>query len=266
MASQPASEQPCLLEETSRGITTLTLNRPHAFNALSEDLLDAMTEAFGRLTSDDTTRVIVLAANGKAFCPGHDLKEMRASSSQEYYQTLFQRCAEMMQSIVRCPKPVVARVHGLATAAGCQLVATCDLAVASSTAAFGVSGIKQGLFCSTPSVALSRNVGRKQAFEMLFTGEFVSAEDAVRLGLVNRAVEPDELDSAVDSLVASMLEKPQSAIEIGKSMFYQQLEMPVAEAYDFAGNVMACNMMEADASEGIDAFIEKRRPTWFEEK
>ena len=246
----------------ARGVVTLTLNRPQAFNSLSQGLLAALQAELDRLQDDATARVVVLAAAGKAFCAGHDLKEMRAEPSLAYYQALFEQCAQMMLSLQRLPVPVVAKVQGIATAAGCQLVAMCDLAVAASSAKFAVSGVNLGLFCSTPSVALSRNLGRKAAFEMLVTGEFISAAQALDKGLVNRVAALEELDAAVEALVASIVAKPRVAVAMGKALFYRQLETGIQQAYEDAGNTMACNMMEASALEGVQAFIEKRAPQW----
>ena len=246
----------------ARGVVTLTLNRPQAFNSLSQGLLAALQAELDRLRDDATARVVVLAAAGKAFCAGHDLKEMRAEPSLAYYQALFEQCAQMMLSIQRLPVPVLARVQGIATAAGCQLVAMCDLAVAASSAKFAVSGVNLGLFCSTPSVALSRNLGRKAAFEMLVTGEFISAAQALEKGLINRVAVPEELDAAVETLVASIVAKPRVAVAMGKALFYRQLESGIEQAYEDAGNTMACNMMEEAALEGVQAFIDKRAPQW----
>ena len=245
-----------------RGVVALTLNRPAAFNALSEGMLAAIATELDAIANDDRARVVVLGAAGKAFCAGHDLKEMRAEPSLDYYQRLFAQCTQVMLAIQRLPVPVIARVQGIATAAGCQLVATCDLAVASSEARFAVSGVNLGLFCSTPSVALSRNLSRKAAFEMLVTGGFISAEEARIKGLVNRVAEPDRLDAEVESLVASIVAKPPAAIAMGKALFYRQLETGIAAAYDDAGQTMACNMMDASALEGVQAFIEKRPAKW----
>ena len=257
------TEQALLLcERDSRGVVTLTLNRANAFNALSEGMLAALQSAMNGLMDDDQVRVLVIAAAGKAFCAGHDLKEMRAEPSLDYYRTLFEQCTKMMMTVQKLPVPVIAKVQGIATAAGCQLVAMCDLAVASNTARFAVSGVNLGLFCSTPSVALSRNLGRKAAFEMLVTGEFISADEALAKGLVNRVVEPEQLDAEVERLVASIVTKPRVAVAMGKQLFYRQLEMGIAAAYDDAGRTMACNMMDAAALEGVQAFIEKRPPTW----
>jgi enoyl-CoA hydratase/carnithine racemase len=245
-----------------RGVVTLTLNRPQAFNALSSGMLTALQSELDALKHDETARVLVLAAAGKAFCAGHDLKEMRAQPSLDHYQELFAQCARMMLSLTRLPVPVIARVQGTATAAGCQLVAQCDLAVASSAARFAVSGVNLGLFCSTPGVPLTRNVARKAAFEMLVTGEFIDAAQACARGLVNRVVEPDALDAETERLVSSILAKPRVAIAMGKELFYRQLELGIEAAYQAAGQTMACNMMEGAALEGVQAFIDKRTPRW----
>jgi enoyl-CoA hydratase/carnithine racemase len=249
-------------ERDERGVVTLTLNRPQAFNALSEALLAALQRELDALEADEGARVVVLAGAGKAFCAGHDLREMRAQPSLDYYQRLFTQCARMMLSLRRLPIPVIARVHGIATAAGCQLVAQCDLAVASREARFAVSGVNLGLFCSSPSVPLSRNVPLKQAFEMLVTGDFIDAAEARARGLVNRVVAPESLDAEVESLVAGILRKPRVAIALGKELFYRQSELDLAAAYDAANRTMACNMMDEAALEGVQAFIEKRAPRW----
>lgn len=251
-----------LQSRDERGVVTLTLNRPSSFNALSEGMLGALEQALGEVAADESVRAVVIAAAGKAFCAGHDLKEMRAEPSLGYYQQLFERCGAMMLSIQKLPVPVIARVHGIATAAGCQLVAVCDLAVASSEARFAVSGVNVGLFCATPSVTLSRNLGRKEAFEMLVTGEFISAQEARDKGLVNRVAPPAELDAAVESLVASIVAKPRRALALGKALFYRQLETGIEAALDDASQTMACNMMDESALEGVQAFIEKRAPSW----
>ena len=258
----PSAESLVLHTRDARGVVTLTLNRPQAFNALSEAMLGALQQALDGVAADDEARVVVLAAAGKAFCAGHDLKEMRADPSLAYYQRLFAQCAEMMLSVQRLPVPVIARVQGIATAAGCQLVAMCDLAVAASDARFAVSGVNLGLFCSTPGVALARNLQRKAAFEMLVTGEFVSAAQAQQKGLVNRVAAPEQLDAEVESLVASIVAKPRVAVALGKQLFYRQLEVGVEAAYEDAGRTMACNMMDEAALEGVQAFIEKRKPAW----
>ena len=251
-----------LREQDSRGVVTLTLNRPSAFNSLSEAMLAALQAELDALAGDESVRCVVLAAAGRAYCAGHDLKEMRAEPSLAYYRELFTRCGKVMLAIQRLPVPVIARVHGVATAAGCQLVATCDLAVAVETARFAVSGVNLGLFCSTPSVALSRNVGRKTAFEMLVTGEFLSAGEAQARGLVNRVVPAEALDVEVERLVASIVAKPRAAVAMGKALFYRQLEMGVEAAYQTAVQTMACNMMDENALEGVQAFIDKRPPQW----
>jgi enoyl-CoA hydratase/carnithine racemase len=251
-----------LRSQDERGVVTLTLNRPHAFNALSETMLAALQREFDAIAKDEAVRVVVLAAAGKAFCAGHDLKEMRARPSLDYYERLFSQCSEMMLGIQRLPAPVIARVQGVATAAGCQLVAMCDLALAASTAKFAVSGVNLGLFCSAPGVALSRNVLRKAAFEMLVTGEFISAVDAKVRGLINRVVEPEQLDAEVEKLVALIIAKPRIAVAIGKEFFYRQNELGIAAAYEAAAQTMACNMMDEAALEGVQAFIDKRQPLW----
>jgi len=245
-----------------RGVVALTLNRPQAFNALSEAMLAALAAELEAIGRDESARVVVLGAAGKAFCAGHDLKEMRAEPSLAYYQRLFTQCTQVMLALQRLPVPVIARVQGIATAAGCQLVAMCDLAVASSDARFAVSGVNLGLFCSTPSVALSRNVARKTAFEMLVTGGFIDAEEARAKGLVNRVAAPERLDAEVEALAASIVAKPRVAIALGKALFYRQLETGIAAAYLDAGQTMACNMMDASALEGVQAFIEKRPAAW----
>ena len=259
-----AKEPVVLRSQDARGVITLTLNRPQAFNALSEAMLAALQREFDAIAQDESVRVVVLAAEGKAFCAGHDLKEMRAAPSLEYYQRLFAQCAEMMLGIQRLPVPVIARVQGIATAAGCQLVAMCDLAVASSTAKFAVSGVNLGLFCSAPGVALSRNILRKAAFEMLVTGEFISAQEAQARGLVNRVAEPEQLDAEVEKLVATIVAKPRIAVAMGKQLFYRQAELDIAAAYKTAAQSMACNMMDEVALEGVQAFIDKRKPRWNE--
>jgi enoyl-CoA hydratase/carnithine racemase len=251
-----------LQAKDERGVVTLTMNRPANFNALSEEMLTALQEALDAVAKDETVRVVVLAANGKAFCPGHNLKEMIATPELAYYQKLFAQCSRVMLAIQKLPVPVIARVHGIATAAGCQLVAQCDLAVASTDAKFAVSGVNLGLFCSTPSVPLLRNVPAKFAMEMLVTGDFISAQQAQERGLVNRAVAPDQLDAEVQKLVDSILAKPRAAIAMGKDLFYRQREMGLEAAYQLAGQTMAVNMMDHCAQEGITAFTEKRKPDW----
>lgn len=249
---------PVLRHDDGRGVTTLTLNRPDAFNALSEDVLAALKQQLQALSQDEALRVVIIAAAGKAFCAGHDLKEMLAQPQLAYYQGLFARCGEVMLAIQRLPVPVIAKVQGVATAAGCQLVAQCDLAVAASNARFAVSGVNLGLFCSTPAVALSRNLPRKQAFEMLVTGEFIDAETARSRGLVNRVAAPEALDDAVQSLAASILAKPRTALALGKELFYRQLEKGIEAAYADAVQTMACNMVDACAQDGVRGFVEKK--------
>jgi enoyl-CoA hydratase/carnithine racemase len=255
-----ADEAVVLRSQDVRGVVTLTMNRPQAFNALSEAMLSALQRELEAIAVDESVRVVVLAAEGKAFCAGHDLKEMRATPSLDYYQELFAQCSKMMLAVQRLPVPVIARVQGIATAAGCQLVAMCDLAVASSTAKFAVSGVNLGLFCSAPGVALSRNVLRKAAFEMLVTGDFISAQEAKERGLINRVAEPEQLDVELEKLVASIVAKPRVAVAMGKELFYRQAELGIAAAYEAAGETMACNMMNEAALEGVQAFIEKRSP------
>ncbi|MBI5257047.1 MAG: enoyl-CoA hydratase [Burkholderiales bacterium] len=257
------TEDPLVLRTMdARGVVTLTLNRPQAFNALSEALLEALKTELTQIARDEQARVVVLAAAGRAFCAGHDLKEMRAAPSQGYYEALFTQCSQVMLALQRLEVPVIARVQGIATAAGCQLVAMCDLAVAARDARFAVSGVNLGLFCSTPSVALSRNLSRKAAFEMLVTGGFISAEEALAKGLVNRVVDATALDGEVEALVASIVSKPRLALAMGKQLFYRQLELGIEAAYADAAETMACNMMDESALEGVQAFIDKRPPRW----
>ena len=251
-----------LCTQDAQGIRTLTLNRPEAFNALSEAMLAALQAELDAAAADPALRVLVIAAAGRAFCAGHDLKEMRAEPSLAYYQRLFAQCTKLMLAIQKLPVPVIAQVQGIATAAGCQLVGMCDLAVAASDARFAVSGVNLGLFCATPSVALSRNLSRKAAFEMLVTGAFIGAEEAREKGLVNRVAAPDALSAAVAELAASIVTKPQVALAMGKALFYRQLEVGIGAAYQDAGQTMACNMMDASALEGVQAFIDKRKPVW----
>jgi enoyl-CoA hydratase/carnithine racemase len=258
---------PPVLTMRDGAVTRLVLNRPAARNALSQSLMAALQETLDAAARDEALRVIVLAANGPAFSAGHDLKEMAShrcdvDAGREAFAQIFALCSRLMQSIVRHPKPVIAEVQGIATAAGCQLVASCDLAVASTAARFATPGVNIGLFCSTPMVALSRNVTRKHAMEMLLTGEMIGAEDAQRIGLVNRVVAPDLLESATMKLARQIAAKPVRTVKIGKEAFYRQLEMPLAEAYDYASEVMTKNMLAAEAEEGIGAFLEKRAPKW----
>ncbi len=259
---QPAADPPIVEMQRKGGIVTLTMNRPSQYNALSEAMIAALDDALIAVAADETARVVILAGAGKAFCAGHDLREMRAAPSLEYYRNLFGQCAKMVMTIQRMPQPVIARVHGVATAAGCQLVAMCDLAVAAQEAKFAVSGVNLGLFCSTPSVALSRNLPRKAAFEMLVTGEFIDAQTAVQRGLINHAVPADQLDAEIDRIARLIEGKPAVAIAAGKGLFYRQLETGIDAAYQLAGQTMACNMMAEPTLEGVQAFIEKRKPNW----
>ena len=262
VTADQAVSQSILLRDDNDGITTLTLNRPAQYNALSGEMLDELQHALDAIDRDESVRVVVIAANGKAFCPGHDLKEMRSSEEREFHQAMFAKCSKMMLTVNQLRQPVIARVNGIATAAGCQLVANCDLAVASEDARFAVSGINVGLFCSTPAVPLSRNMGRKQALHMLLTGDFISAQTAQSYGLVNEVVPAAELEQATVTLAQKIISKSAHAIALGKDMFYRQLPMDLSEAYAYAAERMACNMDSHDAREGIDAFIEKRKPVW----
>ncbi|WP_435684798.1 enoyl-CoA hydratase [Sedimenticola selenatireducens] len=257
-----AADDALVLREDRDGIAYLTLNRPNQFNALSEELLDALQANLDAIAEDKSVRVVVLAGNGRAFCAGHDLKQMRTQNERAYFQQLFTRCGQVMTRISSLPQPVIARVHGIATAAGCQLVASCDLAIAEEGSRFAVSGINVGLFCGTPSVPLSRNVGRKQAMEMLLTGGFIPAQQAAAQGLVNRAVPLEQLDDEVLKLARTICDKSSASVALGKAMYYKQLEMGVEQAYQFASEAMADNMMFEDVGEGIDAFTEKRPPNW----
>jgi enoyl-CoA hydratase/carnithine racemase len=258
---------PVLLREDKAGIATITLNRPAALNALSEALMGALQEEFDAIAVDRSVRVVILRAEGRAFCAGHDLREMEsarasADKGRAYFNTLFGQCSRLMTSITRLPQPVIAQVHALATAAGCQLVASCDMAVAADHAKFGVNGVNIGLFCSTPMVALTRNVARKHAFEMLTTGEFIEASRAAEIGLVNRVVPADDLDAETRALAEKVAGKLAAAVHIGKRAFYEQAEMTLDAAYAHTGRVMAENMLMRDTAEGIQAFLEKRQPDW----
>ena len=256
------TNQPALLRSDRDGVTTLTLNRSQQRNALSRTLIAELHEALNRIAVDPSVRVVVLAAGGPAFCSGHDLKEMRANTEPTFYETLFAACSAMMLAIVKLPQPVIARVHATATAAGCQLVASCDLAIAADGAQFATPGVNIGLFCSTPMVAVSRILPRKHVMEMLLTGEAIDAATAARLGLINRAVPADQLDAEVARTAGLIVAKSPLTLKIGKEAFYRQLEMDQAEAYSYASAVMARNMATRDAAEGIDAFLAKRAPTW----
>lgn len=257
-----------ILETRRHGaVAHLTLNAPYRLNALSDAMLAALQSTLDSFANDPDTRVVVLSGAGKAFCAGHDLREMTLARQAEdggaaAFRDLFERCSAVMARIQSMPQTVIAQVHGIATAAGCQLVATCDLAVAAEGTRFGVNGVNIGLFCSTPMVALSRNIPRKQAFEMLTTGEFIDAARARELGLINRVVPPDRLESETGTLAAQIASKLGAAVRIGKEAFYAQLQMPVADAYGYTGEVMVRNMLRADTAEGIDAFLTKREPDW----
>lgn len=266
-AAAAAASSLILLREDIAGVAVLTLNRPKSLNSLSEAMLEALGDAFTAIAQDESVRAVVLAANGRAFCAGHDLKELNRRRSDEdrgraYFKHVFATCSTMMQQIVALPQPVIAAVQGTATAAGCQLVASCDLAVASHAAKFATSGINVGLFCLTPMVALSRNVPRKQAMKMLVTGEMIPAEQAERIGLVNRVVAPGHEREEALKLARTIAGKSALAIRLGKEAFYKQLTMPLAEAYDYTSGVMVDNLLARDAEEGINAFIDKRQPKW----
>ncbi|HKT17437.1 MAG TPA: enoyl-CoA hydratase [Stellaceae bacterium] len=254
--------EPLVLRRDADGIAWLTLNRPAARNALSVALMSELETALDTLAADKAARVVVIGGAGPAFCAGHDLRELRANPGRQHYEAVFAQCARLMTRIVRLPKPVIARVHGVATAAGCQLVASCDLAVAAEDARFATPGVNIGLFCSTPMVALSRAVGRKPAMEMLLTGNLVGAEQARQWGLVNRVVPAAELDAAVGALAGEIAAKSPLTLAIGKEAFYRQAELGLDAAYAYASEVMTTNMLARDAGEGIDAFIEKRAPVW----
>ena len=253
--------------EIAAGVLTLALNRPEQRNSLTRELMSEILSAIAAASDDPDVRVIVLAANGSAFCAGHDLKEMTehrsdADGGKKYYEDTMRQCSDMMQSIVRCPKPVIARVQGIATAAGCQLVASCDLAIAADTAKFATPGVNLGLFCSTPMVALSRNLSRKHAMEMLLFGEMQPAQRAEQIGLINKAVPEDELDAEVKRFAEKISSKSRYAIAVGKEAFYEQVESKLSDAYDYASDVMVRNMLADDAEEGIGAFLGKREPKW----
>jgi enoyl-CoA hydratase/carnithine racemase len=261
-AVEGSAVEPVLLRSDAEGVVGLTLNRPEAYNALSRELLAELQAELDRIKGDPSVRIVVITGTGKAFCAGHDMKEMAAEREREKLHGLFSACSEMMLSLTRLPQPVVALVDGTATAAGCQLVAACDLALATSNARFATSGIRYGLFCSTPMVAVGRNVPRKAAMEMLMTGDFIEAEDALRLGLVNQVVAPDRLEDAFDALLARLLDKPKDVLALGKRAYYAQLEMGLEEAYRFTTEVIVDNALGRDFEEGLAAFMEKRTPEW----
>jgi enoyl-CoA hydratase/carnithine racemase len=258
---EPAAE-PVLLRSDAEGVVGLTLNRPQQYNALSRELLASLQSELDQIRDDPGVRVVVITGKGRAFCAGHDLKEMATERERAKLLELFGACSRMMLSLTRLPQPVIALVDGIATAAGCQLVAACDLALATTNARFATSGVKYGLFCSTPMVALARNVARKAAMEMLLTGDFIEAEDAHRLGLVNHVVAPEKLEEAFDALLARLLDKPPEVLALGKRAFYRQLEMGLEDAYDFTTEVIVDNALGRDFEEGLAAFLEKRAPVW----
>jgi len=256
------SNENILLRNDLDGAVFLSLNRPDKLNTLSEAMLNALQHELDDIANDSTVQCVVISAEGRGFCAGHDLQEMRSHPEHNYYQELFHLCGKVMQSIVNLPVPVVAKVGGIAAAAGCQLVSSCDLVIAARSAKFSVPGINVGLFCSTPAVAISRNISPKRAFDLLLTGDAIDAETALSWGLVSSVVEDSELDNAVAAKVNKILSKSPSAVRYGKSMFHPQRQMSLSDAYNFAGNVMAENMMSNDAGEGIDAFLAKRTPIW----
>ena len=256
------TEGDLVLQEIENGVATLTLNRPKQFNALSEAMLTSLQKKLDGITEKKAVRLVILQGAGKVFCAGHDLKEMIATRKETYYKTLFKQCSRMMMTLNQMPQPVIARVHGIATAAGCQLVAACDLAVAAEDTRFATSGINVGLFCSTPAVPVSRNIPRKKAMELLLTGDFIDANTALSWGLLNRVAPLEKLDEEVKQLADSILAKSSVAVSTGKKMFYKQLESKMEDAYAFASEIMACNMMADDVTEGVDSFINKRQAVW----
>ena len=257
------TEEALVLRHDDEGVTTLTMNRPQARNALSQGMLRAMLDAFIEVSTDETARVVILAGAGPGFCAGHDLKEIKAQNySRNYTEQLFADCAELMQTIIRLPKPVIAQVHGIATAAGAQLVASCDLAISSQEARYATPGVNIGLFCSTPMVALSRNLSNKHAMQMLLTGDLIDAQNAYRMGLVNEVVDAEQLERKTMELARKLASKSPLTVAIGKEAYYRQAELPLSEAYDYTKEVMVQNLEARDAQEGISAFIEKRHPVW----
>ena len=257
------TEEALVLRHDDEGVTTLTMNRPQARNALSQGMLRAMLDAFIEVSTDETARVVILAGTGPGFCAGHDLKEIKAQNySRNYTEQLFADCAELMQTIIRLPKPVIAQVHGIATAAGAQLVASCDLAISSQEARFATPGVNIGLFCSTPMVALSRNLSNKHAMQMLLTGDLIDAQNAYRMGLVNEVVDAEQLETKTMELARKIASKSPLTVAIGKEAYYRQAELPLSEAYHYTKEVMVQNLEARDAQEGISAFIEKRHPVW----
>ena len=262
VSTSQSIDAPMLYRTDTDSVATITLNKPDQYNPLSWDMLTHIQDTLDRIAQDESIRVVILAAKGRAFCAGHDLKEIRKHDDDEFSRDLFAKCSRMMLTMTQIPQPVIASVQGIATAAGCQLVANCDLAIASTQSRFAVSGINLGLFCSTPGVALSRNVSRKNAFEMLLTGEFIDAAQAVEKGLINRTAEPENLQEATMEYARSIAEKPREVIALGKRLFYEQLDQGLESAYSIASDRMACNLGFPSATEGIDAFIEKRKPSW----
>jgi enoyl-CoA hydratase/carnithine racemase len=262
MTAPRESVEPLVLRADAGGVTTLMLNRPAQFNAIDGAMLTALQGALDAIAADANVRAVVIAGAGRAFCPGHDLKELLANANEAFVGDLFRRCCDVMLTLQRIPQPVIAKVHGIATAAGCQLVAACDLAVAADDARFATSGINFGLFCATPGVAVSRNVSRKRAFEMLLTGAFIDAATALDWGLVNRVVPPAELDAAAHALAAAIIDKPAAVVALGKRFFYAQLEERIEKAYAIAAATITSNMLGPEAQEGVAAFVEKRPPRW----
>ena len=262
MALAKENSEPMVLRTDEDGISHLVINRPKSYNALSIDCMEALMGQINEISENSSIKVVILSGSGKGFCAGHDLKEMRANPERELYEKTFQICSQMMLSIIDCPKPVIAKVHGIATAAGCQLVSTCDLAVADDSAKFATPGVNIGLFCSTPMVAVSRNLTRKHTMEMLLTGDFISANRAYEIGLINRVVTKDELDNAALDFARKIASKSPLTLKIGKKAFYEQLDKDLQSAYEYCSKVMVENMMARDAEEGIDAFLEKRNPVW----
>ena len=256
------ADEQVLLRNDAEGICTLTLNRPDKRNPLSTQMLSVLQNTLDDIADDKAVKVVILAANGPVFCAGHDLKEMRANTNYNFIHELFLQCSRMMLTMTQLPQPIIAKVHGVATAAGCQLVASCDLAIAAESAKFGTPGVTNGLFCSTPAVAVSRAVSRKHAMEMLLLGKLFSPEDALRFGLINRIVPVQKLDSTVLEYAECIASRSTLTMSMGKGAFYRQLDMELEDAYTYTSDVMARNMMERDAKEGIDAFLQKRQPTW----
>lgn len=262
MSDNQRLSSPVIIRKDDAGIGRITINRPQAYNALSIECMEALTGALENMIADSSVAVIILAGSGKGFCAGHDIKELRSHSERSFYEKIFTVCSALMLAIARSPKPVIAKVHGAAAAAGCQLVASCDLAVAENHARFATPGVSIGLFCSTPMVALSRTVAKKHAMEMLLLGDLISAQRAYEIGLVNRVVLPEELDRATDDWAAKVASKSRFALRIGKKALYEQIDKELGEAYKYCSRVMVENMMAHDAQEGLDAFLEKRAPVW----